>query len=148
MIKANLEPIEESDLNLEEKLKHGSVDFSGNGNSQESAPAVTIEREKPQEISAGEKDSSYGKILSKVQTQTDDVNQEEVASDAEAGAQKSDAESQVQHLVDIAQQKGVVHAVKVARHMESNYVLDTFHDRILADDLHDALVKKGMIKEL
>jgi hypothetical protein len=32
--------------------------------------------------------------------------------------------------------------------MQDNYVLDTFHDRMLADDLHDALVKKGMIKEL
>ena len=83
-----------------------------------------------------------------MQTQTDDVNQEEVASDAEAGAQKSDAESQVQHLVDIAQQKGVMHAVRVARHMEDNYVLDAFHDSMLADELHDALMKKGMIKEI
>jgi asparagine synthetase B (glutamine-hydrolysing) len=148
-IKSNLEPIEESDLNLEGKLKHGSVDFSGNRNIPESAPALAIEREKPQEISAGEKDAaSYGKILSKVQAQTNDVNQEEVVSDAQTGVQKTDAESQIQHLVDIAQQKGVIHAVKVARHMESNYVLDTFHDRILADELHDALVKKGMITEI
>lgn len=147
-IKSNLEPIEESDLNLEGKLKHGSVDFSGNENNSESAPDVAIEREKPQEISAGEKDDSYGKILSKVQAQTDDANQDDVANDAQVGAQKSDAESQVQHLVDVAQQKGVVHAVKVARHMENNYILDTFHDRILADELHDALVKKGMITEI
>jgi hypothetical protein len=147
-IKSNLEPIEESDLNLEEKFKHGPVDFSGNGNSPESAPTVAIEREKPQEISAGEKDAAYGKILSKIQTPTDDVNQEEVAVDAQAGVQKTDAESQIQHLVDIAQQKGIMHAVRVARHMESNYVLDTFHDRILADELHDALVKKGMITEI
>jgi hypothetical protein len=32
--------------------------------------------------------------------------------------------------------------------MEDNYVLDTFHDRLLADELHDAFVKKGIIKEL
>ena len=147
-IKSNLEPIEESDLNLEGKFKHGSVDFSGNENRPESAPAITIEREKPQEMSAGEKDASYEKILSKVQAQTDNVNQEEVASDAQAGVQKIDAKSQIQHLVDIAQQKGVVHAVKVARHMENNYILDTFHDSMLADELHDALVKKGMIKEI
>jgi len=148
MAKYNLEPIEESDLNLEGKLQHGSVGFSGNENNLESAPIVATEREKPQEISAGEKDSSYGKILSKVQTQNDDVNQEEISVDSKIGAQKSDAESQIQHLVDIAQQKGVLHAVKVARHMESNYILDTFHDRILADELHDALVKKGMIPEI
>lgn len=148
MVKSNLEPIEESDLKLEEKLKHGSVDFSGHENIPESSPTVAVEHEKPQEISAGEKDDSYGKILSKVQAQTNDVNQEEVAIDSKLGAQKTDAESQIQHLVDIAQKKGVVHAVKVARHMESNYILDTLHDRMLADELHDALVKKGMITEL
>ena len=148
MVKSNLEPIEESDLNLEGKLKHGSVDFSGNKNNLETVPAVAIEREKSQEISAGEKDASYGKILSKVQTQTDDLKEEEVATDAKIGVQKIDAESQIQHLVDIAQQKGVMHAVRVARHMEDNYVLDAFHDSMLADELHDALMKKGMIKEI
>ena len=59
-----------------------------------------------------------------------------------------DAETQIQHLVDLAQQKGIMHAVKVARHMEDNYILDTFHDKMLADELHDALIKKGMIKEM
>lgn len=149
MVKSNLEPVEESDLKLEEKLKHGSVNFSGNENRLESAPAVAVEREKPQEIGAGERDASYGKILSKMQAQTDDMtDQVAVASDAAEGAKKTDAESQIQHLVDVAQQKGVVHAIKVARHMESNYILDTFHDRLLADELHDALLKKGMIKEI
>lgn len=143
-----MEPIEEKDLDLEGKLKHGAPVFSGGENIPESAPDIAIEKESPQEISASEKDDSYGKILSKVQTQTDDVKQDEVVMDAEAGVQKTDAESQVQHLVDIAQQKGVMHAVRVARHMEDNYILDTFHDRMLADELHDALVKKGMIKEI
>jgi hypothetical protein len=146
-IKSNLEPIEESDLDLEGKLKRGTVDFS-----QEKTPTfsdVERAREAALEVSAGEKDNAYGKILSKVQSQTDDAAVAgDVANDAQAGVQKTDAETQILHLVDIAQQKGVVHAVKVARHMEDNYVLDTFHDRMLADELHDALVKKGMIKEI
>jgi hypothetical protein len=143
MIKTNLEPIEESDL--EAKLKKGEVGSS----KREEVPLTAVERETPQEISAAEKDASYGKILSKVQSQNDDDNDQGViATDAQVGISKMDAQSQVQHLVDIAGQKGVIHAVKVARHMEDNYILDTFHDRILADDLHDALVKRGMIKEL
>ena len=144
-IKSNLEPIEEKDLDLESKLKYGETGFSA---TKEDIPSQKIEKETPQEISAGEKDDAYNKILSNVQTQTDENNDAAVANDAKTGAQKMDAESQVQHLIDIAQQKGVVHAVKVARHMEDNYVLDTFHDKMLADELHDSLVKKGMIKEI
>ena len=143
-IKSNLEPIEDSDLDMESKMKKGFT----KENHQEIAPVSDVEREKPQEVSAGEKDNAYNKILSKVQTQTDDkTSQEEVVRDAQMGAQKMDAETQIQHLIDLAQQKGVVHAVKVARHMEDNFILDTFHDRMLVDELHDALVKKGMIKE-
>ncbi|MDD5397141.1 MAG: hypothetical protein PHW24_03730 [Candidatus Moranbacteria bacterium] len=145
MIKSNLEPIEENDLDLEGKLKRGSSDFSR----ENDIPLAAVEKEIPQEISAAEKDDSYGKILSKVQTTNDnEIDQAVVIDDAKIGAQKIDAESQVQHLVDIAGQKGVVHAVRVAQHMQDNYILDTFHDRMLGDELHDALVKKGMIREI
>jgi hypothetical protein len=145
-IKSNLEPIEDSDLDLEGKLKRGVVDFSV----EKATPFADVERETPREVSASEKDDAYGKILSKVRTQADDYVSvgDIVASDAQIGAEKADAETQIQHLVDIAQQKGVVHAVKVARHMEDNYILDTFHDRMLSEELHDALVEKGMIKEI
>lgn len=146
MIKSNLEPIEESDLDLEGKIKHGK---EGTFSPQEMPAISRVEREIPQEISAAEKDDSYGKILSKVQTvATDEIDQNAVATDAQLGSQKMDAESQIQHLIDIAGQKGVVHAVKVAQHMQDNYILDTFHDKMLGDELHDALVAKGMIKEL
>lgn len=143
-MKSNLEPIEEKDLDLEGKLKRADL-----GNSFEQKSMYQVEREKPQEISVAEKDDSYGKILSKVQSQqNDEIDYSAVASDAQTGAVKIDAETQVQHLVDIASQKGVVHAVKVAQHMQDNYILDTFHDRMLSEELHDALVKKGMIKEI
>ena len=146
MIKSNLEPIEESDLDLEGKIKRG---MEGTFSQQEMPAIGNIEREIPQEIVAAEKDDSYGKILSKVQIQTsDEIDQDMVALDAQEGAQKIDAESQISHLVDIAGQKGVVHAVKVAQHMQDNFILDTFHDRMLGEELHDALVSKGMIKEI
>jgi hypothetical protein len=145
MIKSNLEPIEESDLDLKAKLEKGA----GIGFARQQETPFAVEQEKVREISAAEKDDAYGKILSKVQSQSDDATDPEVVfSDAQAGAEKMDAESRVQHLIDLAQQKGVVHAVKVARHMQDNYVLDSMHDRLLAQDLHDALVAKGMIEEL
>lgn len=144
-MKSNLEPIEESDLDLEGKIKRG---FAGNSNGNE-IPTYAVEKEAPVEISSAERDASYGKILSKVQMHvSDETDQADVRQDAQIVVEKNDAESQVAHLVDIAQQKGVFHAVNVARHMEDNYILDTFHDRLLADELHDALVAKGMIKEL
>ena len=144
-MKSNLEPIEESDLDLEGKIKRGVV-----GNFQKEVTRFSVEKEMPIEISSAEKDAAYGNILSKVQIQNDDTTTElaEISNDAEMGIKKVDAESQIGHLIDIAQQKGIVHAVKVARHMEDNYILDAFHDRMLADELHEALVANGMIKEL
>jgi hypothetical protein len=144
-MKSNLEPIDDKDLDLERKLGRS---LSENPTAQE-AQVFAVEKEMPTEISSAEKDSAYGKILSKVQTQaTSNTDQAEVSRDAQIGFEKNNAEGQVSHLLDLAQQKGVVHAVKVARHMEDNYILDTFHDKLLADELHSALVTRGMIKEI
>ena len=147
MMKTNLEPIEESDMDLHGKLNRADAGIGSTEKNTESAPS--FEQEVAQEISAAEKDDAYGKILSKVQStqQDDQANLGSISDDAKA-VQELDSESQIQHLIDIAQQKGVVHAVGVARHMQDNYVLDTMHDRMLADELHDALIAKGMIEDL
>jgi hypothetical protein len=143
----NLEPIEEGDLDLEGKLK-GAQEQIRSGE-EPVGPALDVEKESPREIISAEKDNAYGKILSKIKTRSQtDSNHELIKTDAAGVFQKTDAQSQIQHLVDIAFQKGVVHAVKVARHLEDNYVLDMFHDKLLADELHDALVSKGLIEEV
>ena len=142
-----IEPIEEKDLDLEGKFKREG----GLPPKPEVGPEKITEPEKETaaEISASEKDSAYNKILSKVKKTTQSaVDPNAISSDADAVYQKTDSVSQIQHLVDLALEKGVIHAVKVARHLEDNYVLDMFHDRLLADELHDALVKKGIIKEI
>lgn len=145
MLKSNLEPIDDKDMDLERRLGKSS---SENPAAQE-APVFAVEREMPTEISSAEKDEAYGRILSKVQTQSDDdTTQDEISRDAQVGAAKTNAQAQVSHLLDLAGQRGVVHAVKVARHMEDNYILDTFHDKLLADEFHSALVAKGMIREI
>jgi hypothetical protein len=145
-IKSNLEPIEESDLSLKEK-------FTGGGR-MESIPEekkedliFTPEQVKGKEGQV-EKEAAYSKILSKIPSQNQKAQDEEVATDANLANTGIDAESKVNNLVKIAENKGIVHAVKVARHMEDNYTLDEFHDRLLGEELHNALVAKGMIKEI
>ncbi len=144
---ANLEPIEEKDLDLENKFKIGQAEKTPGGKAEQ--PAFKVEKKAPAEKATAEKEDTYAKILARVkQPAAGAPSDEEVKEDAGKVYQKTDAESQIQHLVDIAMAKGVIHAVKVARHMEDNYVLDMFHDKLLADELRDALVKKGLIQEI
>jgi len=143
-----MEPIEENDLNLENKLK--KEDVGGLGFDNEKEEVFKVEKESSLERSGAEKDDAYGQILSKLgdDTQSDDVLDDTILDDAQSALKQTDAESQISHLVDIAMVKGVVHAVKVAKHLEDNYVLDAFHDRLMADELHDALVEKGLLKNI
>lgn len=69
----------------------------------------------------------------------------DVHADAEQVGQATDAASRVTQLVELAQVKGVAHAVEVARKMNDLYVLDTMHDE-LADRLYEALKAKGLIR--
>ena len=142
-----LEPITEEDLNLESKFGKVEAGKPFEENKTEALPSQ--EAEPAKEIISAEKDDAYSKILSKVKTSAvKDTDDEEIKGDAEKAFGKQDAESQIQHLVDIAEVKGVVHAVKVAKHLDDNYVLDMFHDKLLAQELHDALMKKGLIEEM
>ncbi len=142
---SNLEPIDEKDLSLAEKFKGGVVEKK-----EAEEISAQVEKGKPAEKTAAEKDDAYAKILARVKQPAAGAApaDEEIKEDAGKVYQKTDAESQIQHLVDIAMTKGVVYAVKVARHLEDNYVLDMFHDKLLADELHDALVQKGLLKEI
>lgn len=70
---------------------------------------------------------------------------DDVHADAEVVGRATDAASRVTQLVELAQVKGVAHAVEVARKMNDLYVLDTMHDE-LADKLYDALKAKGLIQ--
>lgn len=140
-IKSNLEPIEEADMGLEAKM---------DGSDQEASREIPLhakEKKESQEISGAEKDASYGDILSKIQNvQAND--HQIVAQDALTASQKTDADSQLQHLLDLANTKGVFHAVKVAKHLDDNYVLDTFHDKLVSDEFNRALIEKGMMEGL
>jgi hypothetical protein len=115
------------------------VEFD-NGNSQESSV------EKVAEEGVVEKDAAYRDALSNLQTQTDD-DDADVMQDASSVHQQMDRESQITHLIDLATQKGVRHAVKVAQKTQDYYVLDQLHDRLLTEELHEVLESRGFIKE-
>ncbi len=135
------EPIED---NIDLRAK-----FVGGGESKPISRTKTTASE-AKERSSAERDSTYQKMLA--QLQTDDDSDDEsvyhahtVARDARAGTDHADVKAQVEHLIELAKVKGVVHAVKVARHMSDYYVLDTMHDKMLADQFFEALNKEGLL---
>jgi len=97
-----------------------------------------------------EKEKAYSRILSKIKNPQSASNDDDTAipQDAKSIDEADSAEAKIDKLVKLASNKGVVHAVKVARHLEDNYALDEFHDRLVADDLRNALISQGMLKEI
>ncbi len=73
-----------------------------------------------------------------------------VSNDADTVSGIIEYEKKVEKLVELALQKGPEHAIKVARHMDTNdnYTLDALHDRMIEDDLRKQLIQKGLLKEL
>lgn len=129
-------------LGREIEIKGAGLELGGE---KVEADIFSPEKEVINEISEAEKDSTYNKILSQVPNKDGGEN-DEAKSDAEIIIQKEmDAQSNIQHLVDLAVSKGVVHAVKVARHMDDNYILDMMHDKMISDDFHKVLVEKNLI---
>ncbi len=56
-------------------------------------------------------------------------------------------ERQLQFLVDLALEKGIVEAVNLVRSLDNPYLLDEFHDT-LVDQLYSQLVKEGKLKQI
>ncbi len=54
---------------------------------------------------------------------------------------------QLKNLVDLAFQKGIAYATDLARHLDSAYLMDEFHDTLI-DKLHKELVEKGKLEEI
>ena len=142
--KSNLEPIDEKNLDPGGKFKESGLVKKELSENEEEKPGRIFERKE----GAAEKDEAYLKILSKVRSQASVADEDSIKGDAGSINIEGSSEAKIVSLVNLAMQKGVPHAVKVARHLEDNYTLDEFHDRLLADELHDALVKKGLLKEI
>ena len=143
----NLEPLNENDLNLAGKFGH--IEKKQKSEIElEKKIEHSEKKEIANEIISAEKDLAYQKILSKTKKVSNDDNDDSnlVKSDAEKISKEMDTESQIKNLVDLAMTKSVVYAVKVARHLDDNYILDKLHDSLLAEELHKSLLEKGLIK--
>ncbi|MFZ5981953.1 MAG: hypothetical protein ACOYS2_00020 [Patescibacteria group bacterium] len=161
-IKSNLEPIEPSDLNLEDKFQGGDESVSPSSPEEasklpssqedvpEAVPEVAPEKFSEKKEDAGEKESFYRKILSgaKKSANSDDSADEVTDDDLEVVKKEKEVENKIQALLGIVEARGVVYAVKVAKKLEDNYVLDELHDRMLSEKFHAALVAKGFIKDI
>ncbi len=145
-----LEPIEDGDLDLKSKFLKGSeagMEKVAMPSLPKSNAEVAPSPEAPERKEGMmEKDDVYAKILAKAKISAS-ATQSDVFADAKMAGEGTDYENKIIKLIELAETKGIVHAVKVAQHLEDNYLLDELHDRLLAVDLHDALVKKGMITE-
>lgn len=53
-------------------------------------------------------------------------------------------QEKLQHLVDVAFERGLIEAIAAARKMHDPYILDAFHDA-LVDKLHDELVRRHQL---
>ena len=165
--KKKLEPIKENDLDFKNKFLGKTEIFSSKKENGELMPKENSEGEKEKDTTEGkiefsqsgeekkerkegvmEKDDVYSKILSNVSSANQSISDKDVEIDAQEANLGIDAESKIENLVKIAQIKGIPHAVKVAKHIEDNYILDEFHDRLLGDELHKALLEKGLITEI
>ncbi len=93
-------------------------------------------------------EGKYNEILSKVipQTTPTDQSSDDHLLDAKNIGATLDEESKIQKLVNLAEVRGVVYAVKVARSLQDYYALDRMHDE-LVDRLYDGLLAKGLIKK-
>jgi hypothetical protein len=146
-IKSNLEAIEDDDLSLKNKFK-SKVEFLGKDGEVQKNPILNVGEKVERREGIVEKDSAYSKILAQVPKSVQAVKNDEVVNDAKNVSIEIDAKGKIEKLVVLAQEKGLPHAVSVARHMEDNYTLDEFHDRLIGDELHLALIEKGIIKKL
>lgn len=88
--------------------------------------------------------AKYEKILSKVKAPQSSASSDDATVDAKSLMNMDDEEGKIQKLIDLAQVKGVEHAVKVARSLGDYYVLDRMHDE-LAGKFYDGLVEQGLI---
>lgn len=146
---AALEPIEKEDLDLKNKFV-GKVESLKNNSPIESKEKelgkVEYAAEESKEDMVEKKEETYSKILSQA-TSYKPADTENLEEDAKIVSAEKEAAVKVAKLVGLAKEKGVIYAVKVARRSEDNYTLDEFHDR-LAQELHSALAKEGLIKNI
>ena len=57
-------------------------------------------------------------------------------------------DDQISKIVDLASKKDPYFAIKVAKHIDNNYILDRVHDQLTEDQVRKALIEKGLLENL
>jgi hypothetical protein len=80
----------------------------------------------------------------------------DIASIAESISGTDDFAQKIEKLLKVAEEKGPMRAIEVARHMDSkkdfsaqdNYTMDELHDALHEDAVRAELIKRGLLKEI
>lgn len=155
------EPIEKEDLDpkknyiVEQKVTGAEIKKSEETAQKEKQEAGTAEKP-PKTEGEPVKESKEVQISEKIETARKAIQTQKpavaasVQDDAKTVAGIADYEKKVEKLIQIALEKGPVHAIRVAQHIDKNdnYTLDEIHDRMLEDGLRKQLIEKGLLREL
>lgn len=89
------------------------------------------------------RDAVYEKVMSATYTPV----QQQAAQQQAQKLKDEPKERQIELLIQMAFDKGVIEAVEVAKNLDNSYLLDEFHDA-LVDKLYNTLVEQGKLKQV
>ncbi len=139
-IKENLAEINEADLNKSAESFGTDINSPGVENNTKQELYKKEEQKIEQAI-----ERTGEKLKQGVPTApTDDDKGEEVQVQAKEIA-KLDANDQVGHLVQIAETKNPYLALRIAKHLNDNYVLDELHSDLTEDKMRELFISKGLL---
>ncbi len=155
------EPIEKKDLDAEKKIQEAKPEEKSGAGQEAAALEKKPERESGAEKEPGAGEAQEVKVAEKIETarraiSTQPATPAHIQTDAQSVSEITEYEKKVEKLLELALEKGPMHAIKVAQHMDKgkvsaqldNYTLDEIHDRLLEEELRNQLFQKGLLKEL
>ena len=121
------------------------------GSEQKQELHEVIEKNK-EEIKRQEKFSEVAKTATqkpaaKDEGYDDEEKKQQARQHAKEIAGIDDAEIQVDKVIELATSKDPYFAIKVAQHLDDNYLLDQVHDELVEDKVRNVLIEKGLLKE-
>ncbi|MDZ7611300.1 MAG: hypothetical protein U5L10_00900 [Candidatus Moranbacteria bacterium] len=146
---------------LNRREREGEKKFEGAGGAPERRPEQENEEQIGEEQPEEERQEQASReALEKAQEKAGSVGSSQAQSDSDdkgdiekkdsfAELQKLEsAEDKIEKLTQIAGQEGPETAIKMARKLNENYVMDMLHDEMVDEGkLREELVKKGFIEE-
>lgn len=75
------------------------------------------------------------------------VSQKIIQEDTKTVLEIKNEDARAEALLKLSFEKGVYHAINVAKNLNDPYILDVFHDRLVSD-FYESLIKRGKLKQL